>query len=60
VLKEVKDSSTTRKPREVDELERHWQEAATSDATGTVSRWLRLAKELFDKDRDDDPTPSAA
>jgi hypothetical protein len=45
--------------RNIKRIESEWDAAASSTEEGhTIKRWLRLAKELFDKD--DDPTPSAA
>lgn len=53
--------SKTRTHTREDKKETRWQDATKADQTGTIRRWLNLAKEVFDRDFDkDDPEPNAA
>ena len=55
----MKDRPRKQKHRDTEAVEQRWQEATKCDETGTIRRWLNLAKEMFDKDNND-PEPNAA
>jgi hypothetical protein len=41
------------RPRNIEKVETEWNRAASSSQdSSNIKRWLRLAKELFDKDDD--------